>query len=129
MRKSRYGLALIVAGWGMAAEAEPPAAGLLTADEAMKHYHETYGIHARASAAAACPQRGSGADEEIVVCGRTPTRAYRLPLPIEREPGEGGRAGPDSCSRNCYQPVKIDLIGAARVAPKVIRHLLHPGDD
>ena len=128
MTKARYVLALIVVGWGMAAEAEPPAAGLLTADEAMKHYHETFGIHARASADAACPERGSG-DDDIVVCGRAPTRAYRLPLPIEREPGEGSRAGPDSCSRNCYQPVKINLIGVARAAPKVIRHILHPGDD
>jgi hypothetical protein len=137
MAKSSYGLVLLFAGWSVAAEAEPPPTGLVTADEAMKHYRETFGTATPADRG--CPTTGQGSDEEIVVCGNTPRRSYRLPLPIEREPGEVVRhvnepdaraalAGP-ACSHSCYQPVTVNPIAVILAAPKVIRHILHPGDD
>lgn len=140
MTKSSYGLVLLFAGWGLGAEAAPPPAGLVTADEAMRHYHETYGIQARAASGAACAPAGSGSDEDIVVCGRIPRRAYRLPLPIEREDGEivrhinepgsgvGAMAGA-ACTHSCYKPVTIDPRAVIAAAPKIFRHLLHPDDD
>jgi hypothetical protein len=137
MTKSSCGLVLLFAGWSVAAEAEPPSVRLVTADEAMKHYHETFGI--APPGVRGCPEAGRGTDEEIVVCGTTPRRAHRLPLPIEREPGEivrhvnepdaaGALAGP-ACSHSCYQPVTVNPIAVILAAPKVIRHILHPGDD
>jgi hypothetical protein len=140
MTKSSYGLVLLFAGCGGAAAAAPPPAGPVTADEAMRHYHETFGIGATGTAAAAAcaePERGGG--DDIVVCGRTPRRVYRLPLPIERDPGEivrhanepdaaGALAGP-ACSHSCYKPVTVNPIAIILAAPKVIRHILHPGDD
>lgn len=133
MTKSSYGLVLLFAGCGVAAEAEPPAAGLVTADEAMKHYHETFGVAARERT---CPKTGDG-EEEIVVCGSAPRRE-RLPLPIEREPGEIVRhineaPSPASamsapCFRGC-DASGINVLKVISVAPKVIRHILHPDDD
>lgn len=65
---------LLIAFAAPAGAAEP-----LTADSALDKYHQ-------AVRPIACPKR---ADDEIVVCGRT-GRAdpNRLPLPVERPPGE-----------------------------------------
>ena len=47
MTKSSYGLVLLFAGWGVGAEAQQVAGPrLVTADEAMKHYHATFGVSA-----------------------------------------------------------------------------------
>jgi hypothetical protein len=135
MAKSSYAVALFLAGWSADAGAEPPPAGLVTADVALKRYQERLG----APADAGCPETGWGTDEEIVVCGRTPRRLHRLPLPIEREPGEIVRhvnepgsamaaLGAGGCSRTCYQPVTVNLIDAARAAPKILRHILGKDD-
>jgi hypothetical protein len=140
MTKSSYAVALLLAGWGAGAAAEPPGPGPLTADEAMKHYRETFGAEGGAPAPAGCADRGLVTDEEIVVCGRTSRRQlHRLPLPIEREPGEVVRhinepgGGPDAmaggaCIHSCYQPVSIDLIRAARAMPGIVRHILGKDD-
>jgi hypothetical protein len=135
MAKSSYAAALLLAGWSAQAAAEPPPTGLLTADEAMKHYHETFGVRPQAH----CPERGSATDDDIVVCGRTHLPSYRLPLPIEREAGEivrhvgdagGGVAALSAggCMRACQEPVKFDVIKLLFNTPKIVRHILH-GDD
>jgi hypothetical protein len=134
MTKSSYGLVLLFAGWGVAGEAAPPPGAYLTAEEAMKHYHETFGV----PPARGCDDADRGSGEDIVVCGSLPRR-YRLPLPIEREPGEIVRhvnepeattaalAGA-ACTHSCYQPVTINVIKAARAVPKIISHILGHDD-
>ena len=79
-----------------------------------------------------------GAANVIVVCGhRIGGGGQRMEF--EREPGEivrhinepGGAVGAMSdggCFHSCYQPVKIDVLGAARAAPKIIRHILGHDD-
>ena len=129
MTKSSYGLVLLFAGWGVAAEADPPA-GYVTADEAMKHYHETFGV---AAGERNCPTTGDD-EEAIVVCGGRP-RHERLPLPIEREPGEvvrhvGEADGRDAraataCARTCPAPATNNILEILFAAPKIIRHILH----
>ena len=132
MTKSSYGLVLLFAGWGVAAEAQA-AAGSVTAEEAMKRYHETFGIADRERN---CPR--TGADEEIVVCGGA-SQHERLPLPIEREPGEIVRhvnepmsstaALGAGCTRTCAWPATNNVLVILFQAPKVIRHILLPDDD
>jgi hypothetical protein len=135
MAKSSYAVALILAGWTADAGAEPPPTSFVTADEAMRHYHETFSVTGSAS----CPAAGRGSDEEIVVCGRTHRQPERSPLPVSREPGEIVRhAGEPSgavdaeadrgCIRNCPQPVTVNPVAVILAVPKVIRHILH-GDD
>ena len=83
MTKSSYGLVLLFAGSSVAVEAAQVPGGYVTADEAMQHYHETFGI----PTARGCADTDRSSEEDIVVCGSLPRR-NRLPLPIEREPGE-----------------------------------------
>jgi hypothetical protein len=135
MAKSSYALALFVAGWSAEAGAEPPAILPVTFDLA-KVRHERFGPLVDTD----CPETGRGSDEEIVVCGRTPHGPlHRLPLPIEREPGEivrhhnePGNAvqalSTGGCSRTCYQPVTIDVLQAARAMPKIIGHIFGHDD-
>jgi hypothetical protein len=131
MAKSSYAAVLFLAGWSAAAVAAPPQILPVKFDLA------TIRTEARIGPIdLGCPGGGNG--DEIVVCGRAHRPLYRLPLPIQRDPGEivrhvndpggGGAVAADACSRNCYQPVKIDLIGAARAMPKIFRHIFG-GDD
>jgi hypothetical protein len=133
MAKSSYAAAIFLAGWSAAAGAAPPE--ILPVDFDLA----TIGSEQRLGGPVdlGCLGTGGG-DEEIVVCGRAHRPLHRLPLPIQRDPGEivrhvndpggGGAPAADACSRNCYQPVKIDLIGAARAVPKIFRHIFG-GDD
>src|SRR4051794_388088 len=116
MAKSSFAVALLLAGWTGEAAAAPPPSGSITAEEAMQHYRETFGT----AASGRCAERGAATDEEIVVCGRTRAPGYRLPLPIERDPGEAVRHvnEPDSavaamsppCPSTCGAPAKINVI-------------------
>jgi hypothetical protein len=135
MAKSSYAVAFLLAGWSADAGAKPPPTGFVTADEAMKHYHETFSVAGSGS----CPAAGRGSDEEIVVCGRTHRQPERSPLPVSREPGEivrhaGEAAGTGDamagggCIRACIQPVKVNPVQVILAVPKVLRHILH-GDD
>jgi hypothetical protein len=135
MAKSSYAVALLFAGWSAGASADPPPTGLLTADEAMKHYHDTFNVRPEAH----CPEKGTATEDDIVVCGRTHAPSYRLPLPIEREPGEivrhagdagGGIAamGAGGCQRACEQPVQVNVMQVIFAAPKVLRHILGKDD-
>jgi hypothetical protein len=134
MAKSSYAVALLVAGWAADGAAAPPPSGNVTAEEAMQHYRETFG----GSPKGHCPDLGA-TDEEIVVCGRPHAPLYRLPLPIEREPGEivrhvgdagGGVAAmtADGCRRACEQPVQVNVFQVILAAPKVLRHILGKDD-
>jgi hypothetical protein len=136
MAKSSCAVALLLAGWGVEAGAEPLAAGPVTAEAAMKHYREAFG----APADSGCPEPGRATDEEIVICGRHGGRhPYRLELPIEREPGEAVRhinepgnaveamRGP-GCLRACQEPAKINIISVIFAAPKILRHILGKDD-
>ena len=78
-----------------------------TAEQAMRNYRAMFG----ATGPAACPEAGDA--DAIVVCGRR-LREPRLPLPIQREPGEivrhAGEPSPDAgpC-RMCTQPVGVTV--------------------
>jgi hypothetical protein len=134
MAKSSYAVALLFAGWAAEAAAAPPPSGPVTAEEAMQHYRETFGVVAPSH----CAESGTSTDEDIVVCGRAHAQPYRLPLPIEREPGEIVRhvgepvsaveAMTPPCPSTCGAPVKFNVIELLFKAPKVVRHILH-GDD
>ncbi|MDB5691187.1 MAG: hypothetical protein JWO81_250 [Alphaproteobacteria bacterium] len=134
MAKSSYATALFLAGWAAEAAAAPPPTGPVTAEVAMRVYEERFGPPADTR----CPETGRGTDEEIVICGRTGRRLQRLPLPIEREPGEivrhvnepdatGALAG-EACIHSCYQPVTVNPIKVILAVPKVIRHILGRDD-
>ena len=134
MAKSSYAVAFLLAGWMGEAEAAPPPSGSVTAEEAMRHYRETFGT----AAPARCPERGAGTDDEIVVCGHSRVPGYRLPLPIEREPGEIVRhanepgsaveAMTPPCPSTCGGAMQVNVIELLLKTPRVIRHILH-GDD
>ena len=134
MAKSSYAVALLFAGWAGDAGAAPPPSGNVTAEEAMQHYRETFGT----AAPARCAEKAASTDEEIVVCGRSRLPGYRLPLPIEREPGEivrhanepgsGVEAMNPPCPSTCGDQVKFNVIELLFKAPKIVRHILH-GDD
>lgn len=129
-------MALLLAGHGgAAAAAATTPVGLsqarLTAEQAMDNYRRRFGSDPACAA--------GGAEDEVVVCGHRELHPDRLPLPIEREPGEvvrhvgepgsgGGALGAGGCDRLCEQPITFNPIKAAIAVPKIIRHILH-GDD
>ena len=131
MTKSSYGLAMLMAGWGVSAAAAPAPGATVTADEAMQHYHETFGIPATRG----CADTDRGSDGDIVVCGG-PKRRYRLPLPIEREPGEIVRHvnepdAPGALSTPCFRGCDASGINVLKIisaGPKIIRHILGHDD-
>ena len=105
-----------------AARAEP-----LTAEQAMETYRETF----EPVSALDCPKATD--EEEIVVCGRRPGQADPNRLPIvppramgARIPGEPATMAAFSCLHSCPQPLKLDLIKAAKVGRKIVRHILDP---
>jgi hypothetical protein len=121
------GAALLAAQAGSAA-AEPgspeQSAEPLTADQAMENYRKRFESVDEID----CPKPTD--PDEILVCGRSGAAdPNRLPLPVERVPGEhiagepvGGAAF--SCLRNCYQG--IDIIKVLTTGKKIIDHILHP---
>jgi hypothetical protein len=79
MTKSRRAAGLLLLGWATAGT----AAGPVTADQAMARYREAF----QPVEALRCPRGAEG--DEIIVCGRREgPDPNRLPLPVEREPGE-----------------------------------------
>ncbi len=105
-----------------AASAEP-----LTAEQAMENYRETF----EPVSALECPKPSD--EEEIIVCGRRPGDADPNRLPIvppraagARIPGEPATMAAFKCLHSCHQPLRIDLIKAAKVGRKIIRHILDP---
>lgn len=79
MTKSRMAVLLLMLWLPVQANAEEP----VTAEQAMEHYHQAF----QPVRSLDCP--GGGGDE-IVVCGRRTDGPdpNRLPLPVERDPGE-----------------------------------------
>lgn len=98
-----------------------------TAEEAIVRYREIF----KPTAELDCPKANG---DEAVVCGRRDQAdPHRLPLPVEREPGEPTRlvagepprpSNPEYCLRLCSQPV--DLLKAGKVAAKIVSHLFDP---
>jgi hypothetical protein len=129
MAKSSCAVALLLAGWSADAAAQAPDAPL-TVEAAMSRYRQWLD----GSSQAHCAQPGNAPDQEIVVCGRTHQQPERSPLPVSRDPGEivrhAGEAGGGgaACYASCEQPLKLDLIGAARAVPKIINHILGKDD-
>lgn len=111
----------VLVGCG-AARAEP-----MTAEQAMLAYRETF----EPVSAIECPKPKD--EEEIIVCGRRPGQADPNRLPIvpprtagARIPGEPATMAAFSCLHSCPQPLKLDLIKAAKVGRKIVRHILDP---
>jgi len=112
-------LAILACG---TARAEP-----ITAEQAMENYRETF----EPVSALECPKPTD--EEEIVVCGRRPGQADPNRLPINSAPAAGARIPGEpatmaafSCLHSCPQPLKLDLIKAAKVGRKIIRHIIDP---
>ena len=120
-------LALAHAGPALAA-AEPgspeQSAEPVTAEQAMENYRKRFESVDEID----CPKPTD--PDEILVCGRSgKPDPNRLPLPVERVPGEhiagdpvGGAAF--SCLRNCYQG--LDVIKIVTTGIKIVDHILHP---
>jgi len=111
---------LLVVWPGLTAAAEPA----VTAEQALQTYRRTF----QPTRELDCPTAGQ---DDIVICGR-PAGALdpnRLPLPIEREPGEIVRhAGEPATSdqgpcRLCTRPVGIDLNMARKLVAGIGRLL------
>jgi hypothetical protein len=122
----------------LAAAAEPAFAlapeGSLTAEQAIEAQQDTV---REAVGTSPCPRgRDSG---DIVVCGRRGPDPSRLPLPVERLPGERenllpgelprAQASYDTCVIAC-QPtgIRFDVFRAVRVGSKIVRHVLGQDD-
>ncbi len=93
-----------------------------TAEEAVAAYRDVF----KSIRELDCPRSGT---EEIVVCGRQEGEAPpgRLPLPVEREPGERVRGEPlqdgGGCISRCPQPVMVPLLKVPGFIAKVIEPL------
>lgn len=101
--------------------AAPAATSSVTAEEAMATYRQTF--TATQPARCATPER----PDELVVCGRRDGEA-RLPLPLDRVPGEVDRLLPgearmiaESCipTDRCPGGVSIDVFRAIGVAKRI----------
>ena len=111
---SRMAVALL-----MTAPAPP-----VTAEQAMQNYRETFSV----AGPAACVDQSD--DEAIIVCGRR-TRDPRLPLPVERAPGEPVRLLPGeaprgavaSCTMAC--PLPFDLIAAGKAVAGALDRIIN----
>jgi hypothetical protein len=110
----------------IAALTAPASAQSITAEQAIANYRRTFAPIAELD----CPKPADG--EEIVVCGRAGRPdPYRAPLPVLRtpglpHPGEAQDGSALACLRLCDQPLSIDLIKAAKIGRKIIRHIFDP---
>lgn len=103
------------------------AAPALTAEQAIENYREQFVPVTEID----CPTPTD--PDEIIVCGRAAGQAdpNRMPIasarvPGSRIPGEPAGAEAFSCLRLCPQPLKLDLIKAAKIGRKIVRHILDP---
>ena len=131
-------LAIAVAAF-LAATGAAPAFALapetaLTAEQAMEIQRD--GVREAVGTASCARDRESG---DIVVCGRRGPDPYRLPLPVERLPGERenllpgelprAQASFSTCVIGC-QPsgIVVDPFRVIRVGSKIVRHILGKDD-
>jgi hypothetical protein len=134
MAKLGYGMAALLC----AALAEPAFAlapeTALTAEQAVEIQRE--GVREAVGTASCARDRETG---DIVVCGRRGPDPNRLPLPVERLPGERenllpgelprAQASFSTCVIGC-QPtgLRIDVIRTMKVGSKIVRHILGKDD-
>jgi hypothetical protein len=132
MAKLGYGMAAAALLSATAAAAAPEAA--LTAEQAMEIQRE--GVREAVGTASCARDRETG---DIVVCGRRGADPNRLPLPIERLPGEResllpgelprAQASFSTCVVGC-QPsgIVVDPFRVIKVGSKIVRHILAKDD-
>ncbi len=122
MTLSRLAPALAIAALGQPAAATPP----LTAEQALAEYRKVI----KTTKELDCPRSEGG--EEIVVCrGRAGADPERLPLPVERVPGErvsGGMNGvgalaADGCISRCGGSVGVNILAIPAFVGRVIERL------
>jgi hypothetical protein len=106
----------------------------LTAERAIEIQRDT--VREAVGTASCARDRESG---DIVVCGRRGPDPNRLPLPVERLPGERehllpgelprAQASFSTCVIAC-QPtgIRVDVIRAIGVGSKIVRHVLGKDD-
>jgi hypothetical protein len=131
IRPARAAAAFLIA-------ASPPAAALapgesLTAERAIEIQRNPV----REAVGTAPCSRDPGSDD-IVVCGRRGPDPNRLPLPVERVPGERenllpgelprAQASFDTCAIGCRRGPGIDVFKAVDTSIKIVRHILGKDD-
>jgi hypothetical protein len=96
----------------------------VTAEEALARYRQAF----QSTRELDCPRGGDPND--IVVCARPKDAPdpNRAPLPVPREPGARVAGEPmadgGGCHRLCPQPLKVDLIGAAKFMKNLAERLI-----
>jgi hypothetical protein len=125
--------ALLLAGTAGPALALAPEASL-TAEQAVEIQQE--GVREAVGTASCARDRETG---DIVVCGRRGADPNRLPLPVERLPGERenllpgelprAQASFSTCVVGC-QPmgIVVDPFRVIKVGSKIVRHVLGKDD-
>jgi hypothetical protein len=84
------------------------------------------------------PCRREGGSGDIVVCGRRGPDPNRLPLPVERVPGERehllpgelprAQASFSTCQFGCQQPVTVTQGDVIKYGGRILRHVLGKDD-
>ena len=126
---SRMALALIPTFVPISAAVGQEASGPVTAEQALVHYRQVF----KTTRELDCP--ASDDPDEIVVCGRQRGAAdpNRAPLPIGPEPGARiagelptglASMSADRCLRICHQPIKVDVVKAARFMRSLAERLI-----
>jgi hypothetical protein len=128
---ARVAAFLIAATAGPASAFAPQTA--LTAERALELQRD--GVRDTVGTA---PCRRNGDSGDIVVCGRRGPDPNRLPLPIERVPGEPEHLLPgelpraetsfNTCEFGCQQPVTITDKDVRKYGGRILRHVLGKDD-
>lgn len=133
MRTSHAAFALLAAAAAGPAFALAPETGL-TAEQAIEAQRD--GVREAVGTASCQRDRETG---DIVVCGRRGPDPNRLPLPVQRLPGDRENLLPgelpraeasfSTCVIGC-QPtgLRVDVIQTIKVGTKIVRHILGKDD-
>lgn len=121
--------------------AAPSVAGAqsITAEQAIENQRRQLQAATGLAANPAADCEASSDPEEIIVCGREDDGRYRLPLPVEPEPGARRRLvgepptgtealGAGRCFRLCQGSAGVDIFDVVEGAVRAVGRLLDPDE-